>query len=412
MTTAPDYSAALARLDTSSPAVIPQLLTAAAAPLQASDIVVYLVDFEQTVLQPLLFSDGPVLAEEDVASTVAGRAFRTGEPVSVSRSAGDRVWVPLVEQSDRTGVLALTVPRAGPEQLAHCRELGIFAGLLIASTARYTDLLHIRRRARTMSIAAGMQWDMLPPLTLHSSQAVSCGILEPAYEIAGDGFDHAINEDWLHVALFDGMGHGIRSTVLTSLAIGAYRHVRREGDPLPAMHAAIDATVAEQAAGDAFVTGLLSRLHLPSGRLEWTTAGHPLPLLLRDRHVVGPLSCRPSLPFGLGDGRYEQVADSQLQPGDSVLFFTDGVVEGRGAAGEEFGAERLGDLWQRESIDGRAPEEVLRRLIQSIVDWQRGKLRDDATLVLTRWSGPAGYGDDQVPAPRLPSADGELTESG
>ena len=58
---------------------------------------------------------------------------------------------------------------------------------------------------------------------------------------AGDAFDYAVKGTDLHLAIFDGLGHGIGSTLLTGLAVGAYRHARRDGAPVAGMHAAIDA---------------------------------------------------------------------------------------------------------------------------------------------------------------------------
>ena len=71
-----------------------------------------------------------------------------------------------------------------------------------------------------------------------------------------------------------------------------------------------------------------------------------------------------------------------------VLFFTDGVIEGRSASGEEFGLERLTEVWEQEWGSGPSPEEVLRRLVQGITDFNGGKLRDDATLLQLCWYGP------------------------
>ena len=71
-----------------------------------------------------------------------------------------------------------------------------------------------------------MQWRLLRPLSTRTSQALIAGALEPAYDIAGDIFDYAINDGELQFAIFDAMGHGLDSTLLTSLAIGAYRHAR------------------------------------------------------------------------------------------------------------------------------------------------------------------------------------------
>lgn len=297
--------------------------------------------------------------------------------------------MPVVERGERTGTIALTVPRVDDQVLADCTRLGLFAGVLVRAFARATDELHLRRRSRTMALAAGMQWDLLPPLTVRCAQAVACGRLEPAYEIAGDAFDYALNYDHLHAALFDGMGHGVESTLMTTLAIGAYRHPRRAGEPLSAAHLAIDEAVATQYHGEAFVTGVIAGLALDTGVLEWTNAGHPPPLLLRSHRVVRQLSCPPSLPFGLGAASAE-IAREDLEPGDCVLFFTDGMVEGRSPSGDSFGVERLADMWSQQSASGQPPEEILRRLLVSVVDYNGGKLRDDATLMQLCWNGPQG----------------------
>jgi len=386
-----DLTTALAELHQSSPSEVVDTLATMARPW-ARDLVLYLVDYEQEILQP--YVDGTDLAvypEEPVSSTLAGRAYATGERVSADRADGVRVWLPVFEHSVRSGVLAATVDVETAEVAAQLGTLAAVAGLLVASAARYTDLVHVRKRGRSMTLAASMQWDLLPPLTLRAGHAVVAGLLEPAYEVAGDGFDYAVNGERVDVAVFDGMGHGIGSTLLTTLAMGTYRHQRRERQSLPTTSGVIDRAVAQQFAGEAFVTGLLARLDAATGRLELCSAGHPAPLLLRGRRVVGELSCPASLPWGLG----EQPGDSRvattvatLEPDDIVVLYTDGMVEGRDRDGREFGVDRLGDLLEREAASGRLPEEVLRRLVRAVVEHQAGALRDDATVVLLQWSGP------------------------
>jgi serine phosphatase RsbU (regulator of sigma subunit) len=285
-------------------------------------------------------------------------------------------------------VLAMTLPAADGAILEDCQRLGVFAGLLVRSFARATDLMHLRRRRRPMTLAAGMQWDLLPPLTVRCAQALACGRLEPAYETAGDAFDYAINDRHMDAAIFDGMGHWVGATMLSTLAVGAYRHARRAGESPGRAYTAIDEAVAGQYDGEAFVTGLLARLPLDSGLLEWTNAGHPAPLLLRRQRVVRELRCEPSLPFGLS-GPCLEVATEPLEPGDSVLFFTDGMIEGRSPMGEAFGVDRLVNIWEKQSASGQPPEEILRRLVSEVLGFNDGKLRDDATVLLLCWYGPA-----------------------
>jgi hypothetical protein len=356
-------------------------MAAACAPLSATDPVVYLSDFSRQVLLPL--SAGA--AAEDVAGTLAGRAFTSGQPVTSDHDGGVRVWVPLVERTFRTGVLAVTMARADEESIGQAETLGAFAGLVVAALARISDVPHVRRWTQPMSLPACMQWDLLPPWSASFPGALVAGILEPAYDIAGDAFDYAADEDTLHFAIIDGMGHGLGSTMLADLTIGAYRHARRHGASIPETHAAVDQALASFYGDYSFATGIIGTLALSTGRLGWSCAGHPPPLLLRGRKVVAELENDAVLPFGLGGSPV--LGSRDLEPGDAVLLYTDGVTEARTADGELFGLERLTDLLEREAASEQPPEELLRRLVRTLLDHQADGLRDDATLLLLRWSG-------------------------
>ncbi|MCU1494947.1 MAG: Protein serine/threonine phosphatase [Acidimicrobiaceae bacterium] len=353
----------------------------------AVDVVAYLVDFEQSMLFPIpdrgVHVDLPV--GEPVRGTLQGRAFTERKLVSEPSDAGVLVCVPIFEGSECTGVLALTL-RSDPndDDRRLCEELGMFAGAAISIAARYTDLYNLVRRRKAMSLPASMQWDLLPPLRLSTNEATSNGLLEPAYDIGGDSFDHAANGFNLDVAILDAMGHGLAASLTASLAVGCYRHDRREGQPLRLMHEHLDAVVADRFGGAAFVTGQLARLDVRTGELTWVNAGHPGPLLVRDRRVVRALRCQPSLPWGLG-GRLREQAVEMLRPGDGVVFYTDGVVEGRSSGGESFGIDRLVEAIE-EAASSRAPTEVIvRQAIHEVLRYQNDRLRDDATLVWVDW---------------------------
>ena len=373
------------------PASIPDVVLKITADLGATDVVVYLVDFAQTTLEPLpdrtTHADLPT--SEVVASTLAGRAFVDQTPQVVERPNGWRVFVPIVEGSDRTGVLALTLPEASDGVIGRCEELGLFVGYLIAVHARATDLYNLHRRRRSLSIGASMQWDLLPPLVLKTERLSVAGLVEPAYDVGGDCFDYSLNGQMFELGVFDPLGHGISSALIAALCVGCYRHDRREGQSLEQMHAHLDEAMASQFAG-AFTTGQLVRIDVDSGTMTWTSAGHPSPLLIRGGQVIGELECPPALPFGLGalTGVPPTVETDSLEPGDSVLFFTDGVTEAHVPGGEQFGIERLADLAGQHASDELEPEELVRRLVRAVLEHQDDMLSDDATMVLFKWHGP------------------------
>jgi len=391
MVTPFDLGSALRSAQASDPASIPDIVRSVAGGLGATDVVVYLADFAQTTLEPLpdRSTHAEVPTSQVVATTMAGRAFVDQVPASVERAEGVRIWVPIVEGSDRTGVLAVTVASESEEIIRSCEELGLFVGYLIATQARSTDIYNVYRRRRSLSLGASMQWDLLPPLVLKTERVAVAGLIEPAYEVGGDCFDYALNSALLNLGVFDPLGHGVTSALLAALCVGSYRHDRRESQTLGQIHAHLDAAVAAHFP-DAFTTGQLAQIDVDNGEMTWTNAGHPPPMLIRNGQVIGDMNCSATMPWGLGSlaDRVVAVRTEALEPGDSVLFYTDGVIEARVAGGEEFGASRLADLAGRHASDQLEPEEVVRRLVCSILEQEDQHLRDDATLVLVQWHGP------------------------
>jgi serine phosphatase RsbU (regulator of sigma subunit) len=272
--------------------------------------------------------------------------------------------------------------------------LGIAAAHLVSTANGYTDRLHLLRRRKDMSLAAEMQWGILPPLTFSIEGTTVAGLLEPAYEVGGDCFDYSLNGDVLDFVVFDAMGHGLRSAALGSLAVSAYRNARREHSPadLRLLVRAVDSVIADYAGGDAFVTAVFAQLDITSGRLHWATAGHPAPLHVRRASTLPAVDVRPAAPLGLNDWAGSanfEVVETSLEPGDGLLLYTDGVIEARDDSGEEFGEDRLRDLLERESSSGREPAEMLRRLVHSVLVHHGSRLRDDASTLYLRWDGAA-----------------------
>ncbi len=388
-----DLGNALRSARDAEPGALTGVVAAAARDIGATDVVVYLVDYAQSTLQALPAAGGSTTPRsEEVATTMAGRAFTERRAVVAERPEGARIWVPIVEGSDRSGVLAVTVLEAGEHVERACEELGIFVGYLVSVQSRVTDLYHVHRRRRSLTQAASMQWDLLPPLVMQTERFTVAGILEPAYEVGGDCFDYSINGTELDLGVFDPLGHSVGSALLAAMCVGTYRHGRRDRLALGRIHASLDADAAREFP-QAFATGQLARIDGQTGTMEWTNAGHPLPLLIRGGKVIGELECPATLPWGIGalEGRSAAVplASEPLEPGDSVLFYTDGVVEAHLPGGEQFGVDRLVDLVGQHASTGLDPEETVRRLVRSVLDHQSDALSDDATLVLCMWHGSA-----------------------
>jgi serine phosphatase RsbU (regulator of sigma subunit) len=362
------------------------VVTEHARMLGARDAVVYLAEYGQRYIVPVLGEGVPARGSVAVDDPWGGRAFRRVEPVtSVGDDGSTTVWLPLLDGAERVGVLEFVFGQ-GPSA-AVLEEAKIFTSAvaeLAVTRNLYSDVFADLRRDRPLTLAAEIQWELLPPLTFATDRVVISGILEPTYEIGGDTFDYAVNGATADILALDAVGHGLPAALLASAALGAYRHARRQGRSLPEISSDMNALIAGQFAGSRFATAVLARLELDSGRLRWVNAGHPAPLILREGELVTPPACPSSLPLGLQRGPAEE-CETQLCPGDRVLLHTDGVVEARSPAGEFFGEERLADFVVTAEAAGDPAPETLRRLMGSVLDHQAGQLQDDASIVLVEW---------------------------
>lgn len=348
----------------------------------------WLASRDQRSLLPVPLNGHPEPDESlSLDGSLAGRAFRTTEMVAAT-SEGPRLWVPLLDGAERLGVVELIAAEVG--HLDGLRAPGVLlAGMLaelIVSKGQFTDSFERVRRALPMGVAAEMLWHQLPPLTFATPRFVVTGQLEPWHEVGGDAFDYSLDGDVLHLAVFDGMGHGLSATLLASVALAAYRNARRAGLDLVDTARSVDSVISAQFGDDSFVTSVLAQLQVSSGVLSLLCAAHPAPLLVREGRPVGEVRVEAGVPLGFGD-RADVVVNSSLQPGDRLLLFSDGVVEARSCEGDFFGVDRLLDLLTREESGGQPPPETLRRLVQAVLEHQQGALQDDATMLLLEWAG-------------------------
>ncbi len=380
----------VSRSHLSSAAGIPDLVDDAVAPLGLG-AEMYLIDLAQQVLRPMRGGVGSTL---EVDGSVAGRAFRLGRlmPGSEAADGTPTLWVPLLDGTERLGVLRMALPAStdpdDQELQEHCWLLAGLVGHLVVSKRPYGDAFHQVQRTKPLSVSSELLWQLLPPLTFATEQLVVSAVLEPYDRVGGDGFDYAVDLAHAFFAIYDAVGHDIQAGLTTALTLAATRNSRRQGETdLVEMGRSADDVIAREAPGRRFVTAVLARLEIATGWLQYLNAGHPAPLLLRANKTVKALDTAHRVPLGvLGSAPGLELGREQLEPGDRLLLYTDGIVEARDRDGQEFGVDRLIDLAERSSAGGLPAPETLRRLSHTVREHQAGQLADDATLLLVEWS--------------------------
>ncbi|MBO3749313.1 serine/threonine-protein phosphatase [Streptosporangiaceae bacterium NEAU-GS5] len=379
---------------------LPGLVREHAKAIGLTEVLIYLCDLRQEVLR-LLTGRGPAAvddpgadpAELSIDSTLAGRAFQQvrvlPRPEDENREDPECWWIPLLNGTARLGVLRVRSD-GGLFDVETARHLASMVALLVSSATSFSDSYARLIRSHPMHVAAEMQWRLAPPLTFACDRVTVSAVMEPAYEVAGDTFDYAIAGDVLHLDVFDAMGHDISAGLTASLAMAACRNHRRQGVGLADNSVAIEQVLTAEFGRDRFVTAIMGDLDLSSGMFTWVNRGHYPPVVIRDGRWVISLECPPAHPMGLSLGLDVQVCQEQLQPGDRLLLYTDGITEARDSAGREFGLQRFTDFISRHHSNALPVPETLRRLIHDVWAYQQGRFSDDATVLLAEWHPGGG----------------------
>ena len=265
---------------------------------------IYLVDHDHLRMHPF----GPDVDGQEavgIDTTMAGRAFVAGEVTQVATATeGVRLWVPLIDGTARLGVVAVDLPegRTDDETVRAVEELASLAALLVITKGHYTDAMEQVRRRRTMTLAAELQRSSLPPVALVTSQVAVAGMLQPAYEVAGDTFDYALDAEGLHVAVVDSVGHDLNSSMISHLVQGSLRNSRRNGldlaEGVPGEGERVVTTGPTDGQRHDIAPGL-SGYVLPGASVRWVL---PATIAARDGHFQARINGEAT-PRTLGAGR-------------------------------------------------------------------------------------------------------------
>ncbi|HEX2225410.1 MAG TPA: PP2C family protein-serine/threonine phosphatase [Thermoanaerobaculia bacterium] len=257
---------------------------------------------------------------------------------------------------------------------------------LTASTGALVYLLALelvdRVRVRDeLEVARELQANLLPQLMPAVPGYAFAHSYRTANEVGGDYYDVTpLPDGRVALVVADASGHGMAAGLVMAIA-NATLKTALDLDPSPLRVAALlNRTLCRTGDRRTFLSAFYALLTPETGHLEYFCAGHPFPLLRRADGEVEELGCG-GLPLGLRDPLLVTPSTATLEPGDLLLFYTDGLVEAVDPQMREaFGFERLTALLE---IGGGASQAVHDRILG---DFQRHvgpePLRDDLTLLV------------------------------
>ncbi len=374
---------------------LPDMIRSHAAAVGMHEAAVFVVDLRETVLRRLTGrgkNAGAGGEEFTVQGSLPGQAYQrvallAEQDRASSRTGRWRWWVTITDGVERIGVLRTDTDSDDEGTCQDVLDLASLTALLLLSKRSFSDSYARLVRTEPMNVAAEMQWHLTPPPAFAGRHATVGAVMEPAYEVGGDAYDYAVADSVLHLGIFDALGHDTTAGITANLAVAACRNARRQGATLTETSWHVERTLIEQFGTGRYVTGLLADLDLVTGRLTWVNRGHHLPILLRGNRWATDLTCPPAGPMGTDLGLRVTERTEQLEPGDRLLLYTDGIVEARDALGRQFGQDRFTDFVLRHHSGEHTLHETLRRLMAAVLQHHDGRLDDDATVLLAEWCG-------------------------
>ena len=258
-------------------------------------------------------------------------------------------------------------------------------GTIIKNFLAHRRLIIEERLSRELEIAAEIQESFLPP-KLPQMGGLSIAVASiPASEVGGDFYDFITVDDRnLTLVIGDVAGKGIPAAMLTSVTRTMLRVEAMRGEP---PHIIVDQAnnVLHQDLSriDSFATVFVATLDSYEGTLKYASAGHTPGILWRSGTRTIEQLRATSPPIGISGYQSKATGTIQLDPGDTLVLYTDGITEAQAPNGNLFGLNRLTYF-----IESRAnePPEVLQQAIQSeIANFCRNAPGgDDATLLIIK----------------------------
>lgn len=258
-------------------------------------------------------------------------------------------------------------------------------GMTLENLRLQRSELEKQRLAAELELARQIQQSLLPRDLRCGEFLEASGVSVPCYEIGGDYYDLVpLDRDLCLLAIADVSGKGPPAALHATMVQGIIHGVTRHSKDLSDLMRTANHCIKERWAGNCFVTMFSATLD-SRGRLRYCNAGHNLPLWIRSSGRVTELT-EGAVPLGFLDNVVYPEVTVQLEPGDLLVLYTDGLTDSENARGEAFGTVRVLDWAGRQGR--RTAAEVEKSLLHAVTEFCNGhRQADDLTLLVIRFLG-------------------------
>jgi serine phosphatase RsbU (regulator of sigma subunit) len=247
--------------------------------------------------------------------------------------------------------------------------------------------LEKQRLANELELARTIQQSLLPRDFCCSNFLEAAGVSEPCYEIGGDYFDLIpLGSDVCLLVIADVAGKGPPAALQAAMVQGIVHGVLRHSQEVSRLMGTMNKCILARAVEGRFITAFLATLDR-AGRLRYTNGGHNPPIWIQKNGQVVEFSEGGLLLGFMKTASYPE-GSAQLEPGDLLLLYTDGITDAADEHQETFGTHRLLD-WASQQV-GRRPIEVKENLVHTVRQFcGKSRQADDLTVLVIQYKGPS-----------------------
>ena len=255
----------------------------------------------------------------------------------------------------------------------------------VLENARLLDEERVKQRMdEELSVARRIQQSLLPRSLPDAGWFRACGSSLASHQVGGDYYDVVcVGPDEWSMVVSDVAGKGVSSALLASFLQGAF--LGAAGSAIPSVLSRINDFMSERAEHGKYATVFIASI-TSAGRLTYSNCGHCAPLLVRRGEAAIQSLAPNSMPVGLVPGAPFSENHCDLQPGDRLVLYSDGVTEAQNSAGEFFGRQRLRDAIRLAlNADCAGMHDAVQTALRGFTGG--AEQSDDITLVVVEFSG-------------------------
>lgn len=246
-----------------------------------------------------------------------------------------------------------------------------------------------RRMEQELLLAHNIQDAALPKnFTFNHTGFEIFATMDPAREVGGDFYDFFfVDKDKLALVIADVSGKGIPAALFMMRSKSSMRSLAEAGNPLPEVFARVNDSLCEGNEVNMFVTAWMGIIDLATGHINCVNAGHEYPAVMHGEGDFELFRDKHQLPLGAMEGVVYKEYEMDLDPGDVLFVYTDGVPEAINVKEEQYGTERM--LLVLSELSGMAMETLL-PAVKADMDVFVGEAEqfDDITMLGLRYNGP------------------------